>query len=758
MRKAILLTLILLIILINAQISLSQVFSKNKLNDRHFDWMTYKTSHFIIYYYPEAEGLVRTMGDMAEIAYAKISEILEHEIKKQIPLVLYKSHSDFRQTNIVLESLDEGVGGFSELLKYRVVIPFTGSMIDFQEVITHEVTHVFQFDILYRDMFAHIYTGEFLYSPPLWFLEGLSEFMADDWDAEGEMVLKDAVIENTIVPLTRLQDFSPLGSRVYLGYKEGQSAITYLVTEYGIDKLPSILRELFVSRTKDINSALKNTIGIDLEQFNKDWEEHLKKKYWPQISEKQNPTSFGKNLTDKSEDYSSVRPIWSPSGDLIAYIAHRDIRNEIRIISAIDGSLFMAINDSNIGDRYESIRDNGTGIAWSPDGDRIAFIASKNDRDILYIVNIISKNIVKKVKMPFDVAYSPSWSPDNQKLAFIGMKNGRTDIYSFDIQEGKINQLTSDHKSKTSLSWHPTEQKIAYSMEHDTSYKLYLLDLINGQNKRITCGDQNDVSPSWSSDGKQIFYCSDVNNIYDIYTIDVEDIDNMEDDPKSMTATKRTNILTGCSTPRLSPNGEKLAMSVFHNYKSNIYILKSMEMLNERVIFSDPEELEDYSYAVDDKPIKGVKSGLKFSPDVIFVNFGYISGGALQNTIQFVASDMMGDHRVMTSIDAVSLWSQPDVIALYYYLKKRTDFGLALFNLNEYHIEGGNQFWQRNAGIQTYISYPLDKFNMLELSVGRYLRFFDYINETGSSSKSDSLNVIGLSAVRNNVAWSYIGP
>jgi hypothetical protein len=148
----------------------------NKVNDRNFDWMTYKTTHFVIYYYPDASRLVRMMGDMAEVGYAKISEILEHDVRKKIPLILYKSHADFRQTNVVTETLSEGVGGFSELLKYRVVIPFTGSMDSFQKVITHEVNHVFEYDILYKNALSHIYSGEFLYSPPLWFIEGVSEY------------------------------------------------------------------------------------------------------------------------------------------------------------------------------------------------------------------------------------------------------------------------------------------------------------------------------------------------------------------------------------------------------------------------------------------------------------------------------------------------------------------------------------------------------------------------------------------------------
>jgi len=706
--------------------------------------------------------MVRAMGDMAEVAYSKISEILEHDVRKKIPLILYKSHADFRQTNVVTETLDEGVGGFTELLKYRVVIPFTGSMDQFQKVITHEVDHVFQYDMLYKNTIAHIYTGEFLYSPPIWFLEGMSEYMADDWDAEGAMVLKDAIVTNSIVPLTQLQDFGPMGQRVYLGYKEGQSAITYLVDKYGIDKLSELLRELAISRTKDMNDAMKNAIGIDLEKFNKEWEEFIKKQYLPELGQKQTPDLIGTNLTEKSNSYSNVRPVWSPSGDLIAYVTSTDTRNEIKIISVKNGKLFTKINEGNVDEGYESIRESGTGLAWSPDGDKIAFIAIKNDRDFLAIVNVVTKKMIKKVDIPYDVIYSPTWSPDNQQIAFIGLKNGRSDIYILTLKDGSIKQITSDIHEERSVSWHPTEPKLVYSAERNYKYKLFIMDLRTSQSQQITCGEQNDVSPSWTSDGKKIVFCSDLNTVYDAYSIDLDNLD-ASSPPKTVNVTKLTNILTGCSSPVFSPDQTDLAMSIFHDYKSDVYVLKAKELLNDKVTFTDINKSEESLYTLDEKPVKGVKSGLNFSPDIIYVDFGYTSGGYLQNTMQFIASDMMGDHRFMTSFDAVSLYDQtasPDFFAAYYYLRKRPDFGVALYSWNDYYTQGGESFWQRSTGLQGFMSYPINKFNRIDIVAGRELRSFE--NSSGISSnygnQSGSFNDVGISFVKDNVVWNEAGP
>ena len=125
------------------------------------------------------------MADIVEEAYEKHSEDFEHELKDRTPLILYQSHKDFQETNITLAELHEGIGGFAELFKRRMVIPFTGSMTAFREVIFHELVHIFQYDIIYQKPAGRFYSGEFLYSPPIWFMEGTADYFGNDNDAVG---------------------------------------------------------------------------------------------------------------------------------------------------------------------------------------------------------------------------------------------------------------------------------------------------------------------------------------------------------------------------------------------------------------------------------------------------------------------------------------------------------------------------------------------------------------------------------------------
>jgi len=117
---------------------------KNKVNYDKFNWRRYDTEHFSIYYYPEEEAYLDEVVNWAETAYEIISQRLNHQMRKKIPILYYKTHSEFEQTNIIPMFLPEGVGAFAEPRAGRVVIPLDDPPAEMQRLFTHELTHAFQ--------------------------------------------------------------------------------------------------------------------------------------------------------------------------------------------------------------------------------------------------------------------------------------------------------------------------------------------------------------------------------------------------------------------------------------------------------------------------------------------------------------------------------------------------------------------------------------------------------------------------------------
>src|SRR5947207_16024938 len=84
-------------------------YGKNKVKYDEFAWRVYKSPHFEVYYYPEFEQHLARVVSYAESAYQKVSSDLKHEIGFHIPLILYKTHSEFEQTNLFPAMVPEGV-------------------------------------------------------------------------------------------------------------------------------------------------------------------------------------------------------------------------------------------------------------------------------------------------------------------------------------------------------------------------------------------------------------------------------------------------------------------------------------------------------------------------------------------------------------------------------------------------------------------------------------------------------------------------
>jgi hypothetical protein len=117
-------------------------FGKNKVQYESFRWLSLKGEHVEVFYYPEEEPLARTAIVLAEESYADLAKKFDHEVPRMVPLIVYSTHHHFEQNNVLPFFVPEGVQGFTEFMKGRVVLPYTGSYGEFRHVIHHEMVHV----------------------------------------------------------------------------------------------------------------------------------------------------------------------------------------------------------------------------------------------------------------------------------------------------------------------------------------------------------------------------------------------------------------------------------------------------------------------------------------------------------------------------------------------------------------------------------------------------------------------------------------
>jgi Tol biopolymer transport system component len=571
-------------------------FGQNKVQYRDFRWQIMTTPHFEIYYYEGEEETARDSARMAERSYDRLSRILRHRFSDPIPLILYASHTDFQQTNVLQSFLSEGTGGVTEFMKNRVILPFTGSYAELEHVLTHELVHAFQGDILFGNGPSASMLNPMAFAPPLWFMEGMAEYLSlGRIDEHTDMWLRDAALQGYLPPIM-FMDFS------FGLYRFGQGLFSYIGERYGDEKIGEILRKS--GRLRSMDDSFKSSIGKDMEELSEDWTEHVRRTYLPQIKDFEKPESFSRQLTDIQNDRASfhLAASISPRGDKMVYISNQSLYNDIYLASAIDGRIISKLLEGERTGEFESLRFFTTAISWSPNEQFIAFPAKTGAKDAIYVLDVRKKKVVRKIKVDLDGVQSPSWSPDGREIVFVGLKGGQSDIYTVDVTGKNLKALTQDRYTDRDPVWSPDGTQIAISTDRSpitdfesltfAHQQLGLYDLASGEIEMLPAQYGKSISPQWSGDGKKLAFISDRTGISNIFITDLEDRQTYQ----------ITNILTGVTN--ITASGPAISWA----QKGNRLVFNAFAMGGWEIFsISDPTRLMETPYEhlgnSDDGPI-----------------------------------------------------------------------------------------------------------------------------------------------------------
>ena len=171
------------------------------------------------------------------------------------------------------------------------------------DVVTHEFSHLvsienaskfapnlYGFQVSYTDYYNERTTTDFLSMvpftlQPLWFAEGTAQYESsrmgfDAWDSHRDMLLRVAALNDSLLTLPYMHDFSDNSLFAELGpYTQGFSLVRYISKTYGENAVPKIWSELSRFHRATLDAAIENTLGISEQQLYDNWKEEITAAY-----------------------------------------------------------------------------------------------------------------------------------------------------------------------------------------------------------------------------------------------------------------------------------------------------------------------------------------------------------------------------------------------------------------------------------------------------------------------------------------------
>ncbi len=206
-----------------------------------------------------------------------------------------------------------------------------------------------------------------------------------------------------------------------------------------------------------------------------------------------------RNALNSSEPIISAA--WSPDGQKIAYVSFEDRKPIVYVHELASGRRIVLSN----------AKGNNSAPSWAPDGKSLAISLSKDGNTQIYRVNADGSNL-QRLTQGSTIDTEPQFSPDGKFIYFTSDRGGNPQIYrmSAEGERGEpARRISFKQPYATSARISPDGKNLAYIAGVGGGFKLYLMNLLTGDSTAMT-DTSFDESPSFAANGRYILYATQV--------------------------------------------------------------------------------------------------------------------------------------------------------------------------------------------------------------------------------------------------------
>jgi len=500
-------------------------FGKNRVQFDTFEWYYFRYQKFDTYFYAGSKDIALETATLANKHLADIENFFEHQLNQRIVFVIYQNLSDFRQSNIGLNTGDQtyNIGGVTKVIDNTAFLYIEGDQSTLEEQIKAAIANIVLNEMLYGVDIKNKIANNTLITMPEWYLKGLVAYISKDWDTKTDNDVKRGILSNDFENFNQLtgKDAEIAGHAIW----------NYIAFTYGPQVIPNIV---YLTRvTKNLESGFLYVLGNSLSMLQLSWNNFYRMQY--QSFDLNTDTPEGKDLLKKNRrnvEYYQLQ--FSENANSVAWVENKFGKYWIKIKNLDTGKTSTVFKREH---KLEQITDfTYPVVRWHPTGKMLGFVIEK-EGEIYYTTYNLETKEIKEIEMSaLEKMSSFDYSNDGLKLVLSGFNNGQSDLFIFNIAANTLSNITQDNADDYNPLYINKSNQIIFSSKRDSEATgtrrnnivptqkyndIYVYDVKSKTLKRITESNLcSETQPGFVN--KSYIYLSDANGVNNIYSAKID--------------------------------------------------------------------------------------------------------------------------------------------------------------------------------------------------------------------------------------------
>jgi len=572
LRRGLLVVLVLMSLVISPTFGqqADEVFGKNRIQYRQFDWLYLSGENFDVYYYDARKAVAQETLEFLEAEFDRITDMIDFPPYFKTKIFVYNSLADLRQSNMGLNKNIYKIGGETEFIKPYVEVAHLGTAQEFKEELLFKTSELMVNEMMFGGSLKDIFQSSVLMNLPDWFVDGASYYVAKGWNAEMDDYIRQLMRTKKAKKATQLT-----GKEAAL---VGQSIWNFITEKYGKSSMANILN--YTRLTRNEERSIMTTLGISFRQMMAEW-----RRFYGDMEQTVGQSYIMPDDTlrftgrhNKTTEFTTVKI--SPDGRYVAY-AENDRGRYIVKVRSLENNKEKTIiaGGSKVIDQRVDYRQPL--IAWS-DASTLGVIGVKKGEYVFWLYDLSTKTKQPRALERFSNVRSFAFSGNGRLVILSADFEGKSDLFLLSTRRDRVRRLTNDLYDDLDPMFIPNTNRVVFSSNrtNDTlrastkpdfetlanNYNLFVFDLdsTNVVLKRITNTLSKDITPI-AIDENNFYYLSDQRGIVNLFKY------NKTTGIYSQT----TNYASSIKTYDLNFSTRTLALVMNENQRDNIYISQS---------------------------------------------------------------------------------------------------------------------------------------------------------------------------------------